>query len=260
MLSFGSGVPALGWGFAIIDILRDIDRDAYTKHIEPNLPVPSDANIAGFFADALGIGPEQYEKGNISAPIRGMGTDLSPISDILGVTKAFGEATGFSPPIQSLITSDGLSKYPVTKQNYSFDISKGRFGGRAIQKQQQEENEKELKKTEREKNLENTIAGDGDDNNEENPPIETRRKDGKKEGKNQWWDFFDVFRNPTTKDGESVKDVGKEVNKAKDIIRPKSIMGLISLNTNDIKAHIVVRTVYIIGQTIFSVVNNRAAI
>ena len=39
-------------------------------------------------------------------------------------------------------------------------------------------------------------------------------KNERKTGKNQWWDFLDVFRNPTTKDGESVKDVGKEVNKA----------------------------------------------
>ena len=38
-------------------------------------------------------------------------------------------------------------------------------------------------------------------------------KNERKTGKNQWWDFFDVFRNPTKKDGESVKDVGKEVNK-----------------------------------------------
>ena len=49
MLSFGSGIPAAGWGFAIIDILRDIDKDAYNKLIRPNLPVPGDANIAGFF-------------------------------------------------------------------------------------------------------------------------------------------------------------------------------------------------------------------
>jgi hypothetical protein len=131
----------------------------------------------------------------------GIGSNVNTISDILGVTKAFGEATGFSPAIQSLITSDGLSKYPVTKQNYSFDTGKGRFGGRAIQKQQQEENAKELKKTEKEKKLENTIAGEGDDNNEENPPIETRRKDGKPEGDNQWWDWFDKFANPAA-DGE----------------------------------------------------------
>ena len=61
LLSFGSGMPAAGWGFAIIDILRDIDRAAYDRHIEPNLPIPSDANIAGFFQDALGLTPDQYE-------------------------------------------------------------------------------------------------------------------------------------------------------------------------------------------------------
>ena len=66
MLSFGSGIPAAGWGFAIIDILRDIDRAAYNKHIRPNLPVPGDADIAGFFQEAFGFGPDQYEKGNVN--------------------------------------------------------------------------------------------------------------------------------------------------------------------------------------------------
>ena len=41
LLSFGSAIPIAGWGFAIIDILRDIDRDAYEKHIEPNMPMVS---------------------------------------------------------------------------------------------------------------------------------------------------------------------------------------------------------------------------
>ena len=153
MLSFGSGIPTAGWAFAIIDILRDIDRKAYDRHIEPNLPFPNDANIAAFFQDAIGLSPDQYERGNVNLSMSGIGSNVNTISDILGVTKAFGEATGFSPVIQSLITSDGLSKYPVNKPNYSFDVGKG-FGGRAIQKQQQEEDKKELKKTEREKKLE----------------------------------------------------------------------------------------------------------
>jgi len=197
LLSFGSGVPALGWGFAIIDILRDIDRDAYTKHIEPNLPIPSDANIAAFFSTALGIGPEEYEKGNISAPIRGMGTDLSSITDILSVTKAFGAATGFSGPIDSLISSSGLSGYSAPKSNYTFDVgasvSSVSIGRSAMEKEDQLSIERRQKTIEE---IEADIATKNQSNEEE---VETRRKDGKKEGKNQWWDFMDVFANPTDK-------------------------------------------------------------
>ena len=156
MLSFGSGIPTAGWAFAIIDILRDIDRRAYDRHIEPNLPFPNDTAIAGFFQDAIGLSPDQYERGNVNLSMSGISSNVNTISDILGVTKAFGEATGFSPAVQSLITSDGLAKYPVNKPNYSFDVGKG-FGGRAIQKQQQEEDKKELKKTEREKKLEKNL-------------------------------------------------------------------------------------------------------
>ena len=123
-LSFGSGIPALGWGFAIIDILRDIDRKAYERHIEPNFPFPSDANIAGFFQDALGISPDQYERGNIGKPpIMGMGSDISSISSIVGVTKAFGDATGFGGEVSSLISVAGLNNVKGTT-GYSFDIGK----------------------------------------------------------------------------------------------------------------------------------------
>ena len=157
MLSFGSGIPTAGWAFAIIDILRDIDRKAYDKHIEPNLPFPNDAAIAGFFQDAIGLSPDQYERGNVNLSMSGISSNVNTISDILGVTKAFGDATGFSPAIQSLITSDGLAKYPVNRSNYSFDVGKGRFGAGLIEKQQEQENEKELKKTEKEKKLEKNL-------------------------------------------------------------------------------------------------------
>jgi DNA-binding FrmR family transcriptional regulator len=62
-LSFGSAIPVAGYGFAAVDILRDINIDAYTRHIESNLPAPSNANIAAFFAEALGVTPDQYEMG-----------------------------------------------------------------------------------------------------------------------------------------------------------------------------------------------------
>ena len=124
MLSFGSGIPTAGWAFAIIDILRDIDRKAYDMHIEPNLPFPSDTDIANFFQQAIGISPDQYERGNIGkAPIKGMGSDISSISSIVGVTKAFGDATGFGGEVSSLISAAGLNNVKGTT-GYSFDIGK----------------------------------------------------------------------------------------------------------------------------------------
>jgi len=65
-LSFGSAIPVAGWGFAAIDILRDIDVAAYTKNIEPNLPAPKDEHFAAFFSEALGVGSDQYEIGTES--------------------------------------------------------------------------------------------------------------------------------------------------------------------------------------------------
>ena len=62
-LSFGSAIPGAGYAFAAVDILRDIDTEAYTKHIESNLPLPSEQNFAAFFADALGVTEDQYETG-----------------------------------------------------------------------------------------------------------------------------------------------------------------------------------------------------
>ena len=77
-LSFGGAVPFAGIGFAAIDILRDIDRDAYEAHIEPNFPIPSEENFGMFFADALGVTPDQYETGGLTKPGRAIlhGTEL----------------------------------------------------------------------------------------------------------------------------------------------------------------------------------------
>ena len=45
-----------------------------------------------------------------------------------------------------------------------------------------------------------------------------RNKNERKQGVNQWWDIFDVFRNPTRKDGENVDKLEKEVDKETDLI------------------------------------------
>lgn len=108
-LSFGSAIPIAGWGFAAIDIFRDIDIDAYTEHIEPNLPAPSDENFVAFFSEALGLVQGQdYELGTQN-PKSGTpmlhGTELvinndkvnynaTPIRSILAATDAYMKALG----------------------------------------------------------------------------------------------------------------------------------------------------------------------
>jgi hypothetical protein len=92
-LSFGSAIPVGGVAFAAVDILRDINTDAYTRHIESNLPTPSDQNFAAFFADALGVTEDQYETGgetNSSKTVMLHGTELlsTPQSQQAGGTQA----------------------------------------------------------------------------------------------------------------------------------------------------------------------------
>ena len=145
MLSFGSGIPAAGWGFAIIDILRDIDRAAYNKHIRPNLPVPGDADIAGFFQMAFGFGPDQYEKGNVNieSPMLG-GNNMDSILEILSVTKAFGDATGYGVESGKIIAESGLGSYNIPREKYQFDV--GKFStSKNIESIQGSEEEKELR-------------------------------------------------------------------------------------------------------------------
>ena len=56
--------------------------------------------------------------------------------------------------------------------------------------------------------------------------------------------------------GRRVKVIIKDVIKPNVIIQPKSMIGLIPLKIKDRKANIVVKTVYKIGQNIFSVVKD----
>ena len=57
--------------------------------------------------------------------------------------------------------------------------------------------------------------------------------------------------------GKRVKVIKNEVIKPNVIIHPKSIIGLISLNIKERKAHTVVKTVYSIGQNILPVVKDK---
>ena len=119
MLSFGSAIPVAGWGFTVLDIIRDIDRDAYNKHIEPNLPMVSDKDFARFFIDAAGITPDMYERGSghISPVSLGIGNS---IEQIVGATLAIGKAAGIDT--KSLVTDAGLGSVNP-RGTFSFDIS-----------------------------------------------------------------------------------------------------------------------------------------
>ncbi len=192
LLSFGSAIPAAGWGFAAIDILRDIDRAAYERNIEPNLPIPSDANIAAFFTDALGVTPDQYEMGNvkITSPL-GIGNNMDAILEILSVTKAFGDHTGYGGEADQIISESGLGSFNIPKGNYKFDV--GKFSPvKNIEGIQKNEEEKELRMARKEKD---------EDNDDEEPKVGDVKHDNQKnffgaqQGRegydNQWFDFWD---------------------------------------------------------------------
>ena len=119
MLSFGSAIPIGGWAFTMIDILRDIDREAYDRHIEPNMPMVSDDDFGRFFMEALGISPDQFERGSghISPSSFGIG---GSIEQIVGATLAIGKAAGIDT--KSLVTDAGLGSVNP-KGTFSFDIS-----------------------------------------------------------------------------------------------------------------------------------------
>ena len=170
MLSFGSGIPAAGWGFAIIDILRDIDRDAYNKHLRPNLPMPTDTDIAGYFMDAFNLSVDQLERGNTTfkAPT-GMGGGVSAISEILGVTQAFGSASGFGGEVSALISSEGLSSFPIPKMNYNFDVGKVGSGDTSSNQSLKQGREEELKMT---RKLDKKLNDDDDDDDDKDEGID----------------------------------------------------------------------------------------
>ena len=185
-LSMGSGLPVAGWGFTAIDIMRDIDRDAYERHIEGKYP-PTDQDLAKFFSEALGIGPSQYEMGNVNikAPTGGMGASISSISGILGVTKAFGDATGFGREASAAISGAGLSSYPIPRANYSFDV--GQFSSaKSIQEGQKTQRENEIKMDPFER------KGFEEENDSDEKKTNFIGADQSREGyTNQKWDFLD---------------------------------------------------------------------
>lgn len=157
-LSFGSAIPFAGYGFAAIDIFRDIDIDAYTKHIEPNLPVPSDENVGAFFAEALGVMPNQYEQGTarsrrgLASPgpamLHGKEAILTPEdrrritqfsvdsinttgSKMVSTAIGLGDASGNGSTVRSIFNKLGVD-YLLERVPFRFDVGKKSSGGASI--------------------------------------------------------------------------------------------------------------------------------
>ena len=118
-LSMGGAIPVAGYGFTVLDIFRDIDRDAYNQFIEPNLPLPSDRNITDFIQNALGVSPDQYETG----------TRLQPSfmnnffeRSVVASAALIASAAGVAPAVNAEIRSSGLGHIPVENLNIRTDI------------------------------------------------------------------------------------------------------------------------------------------
>ena len=124
MLSFGSAVPYAGYAFSAIDLMRDIDPEAYTRHIEGNFP-PSEENIADFFRDALGVTPDQYETGTRIQPHIQSETDMmNPIGTaLLSSSIALASAAGVEAQVQNEAKKLGLS-YSIVNMNLPTDIGR----------------------------------------------------------------------------------------------------------------------------------------
>jgi len=232
MLSFGSGVPTAGWGFAILDILRDIDKAAYNRYIRPKVAaippqIPNDSDIAGYFQMAFGLNPNQLERGNVNikSPMLG-GNNVDAISQILSVTKAFGDATGYGGEADQIIGESGFGSFNIPRGNYKFDV--GKFSPvKNIEGIQRSEEEKELRMARKEK----------DEDNDEEPKVGDVKQDNQKnffgaqQGRegydNQGFDFWDWlpdnwFNKPSS---DKVELKGEGGIGGKDVIAQTPIMG-----------------------------------
>ena len=118
-LSMGGAIPVAGYGFTVLDIFRDIDRDSYNQHIEPNLPFPSDRNITDFIQGALGVSPDQYETGTRLQP-----SFMNNFFERSVVSSAalIASAAGVAPEVNAEIRSAGLGSIPVENLNIRTDI------------------------------------------------------------------------------------------------------------------------------------------
>jgi hypothetical protein len=128
MLSLGSAIPYAGYAFTALDIFRDIDRESYTKHIEPNMRIlmgiptkmPSRKNLSDFFNDALGVTPE-YEMGTKRQPSF-MNKNNFFEKSVVASSMLIASAAGVTPQVKAEIRSSGLGHIPVEKLNINTDI------------------------------------------------------------------------------------------------------------------------------------------
>ena len=134
-------IPGLGWIagsiFALERALKgDMEGAAleFASGLAGSIPTVGTATSLGIDAYIIkrdiekSIAP-QYERGNIELkPSGGVSGIADSISEIIGVTKAFGDSTGFGPEVKGLIGEAGLSSYPISKGDYTFDVV-GTLGG-----------------------------------------------------------------------------------------------------------------------------------
>ena len=126
LLSLGSAIPYAGYAFTALDIFRDIDRESYTKHIEPNMRIfmgiptkmPSEQNLADFFNEALGVTPE-FERGTRRQPsFMNNFFEKSVVSSAMLIASA----AGVTPQVKAEIRSSGLGHIPIDNLNINTDI------------------------------------------------------------------------------------------------------------------------------------------
>ena len=210
LLSFGSAIPFAGWGFAMLDILRDIDKSAYEAHIEPNLPLLTDENFANFFMQAIGITPDQFERGTpnvVASP-----TVMPLITDIVGMTIALGQAAGVDT--KALVSAQGLSTVTPTG-SYNFDLTPA--SGKTVATQQKMIEDRELPKIRKAQKA--AEEEETDDNGEDNG--EDKEEPGYTGGR-PWWqrilDPLQVF----SKDNDNKGGGGSNVTPVTPLMKPKS--------------------------------------
>ena len=118
LLSLGGAIPKAGYVFTALDIFRDIDRFAYTKHIEGNFPNITEKNLADFFSEAVGVTPE-FETGTRRQPSF-MNNFFE--KSVVSSTMLIASAAGVTPQVKAEIRSSGLGHIPVENLNINTDI------------------------------------------------------------------------------------------------------------------------------------------
>jgi murein DD-endopeptidase MepM/ murein hydrolase activator NlpD len=107
LLSLGGAIPLAGAGFSVIDIIRDIDIEAYTRHIEPNLGKVATGDgqpVAAFFNEIVGQ-EMQYETGS---------RDVRPGTAMLHGTEWVGTKNEYSNALNAIPNTVGSNLVTTT--------------------------------------------------------------------------------------------------------------------------------------------------